>query len=94
MSKDAIVDAVVERIQKRSAVGMKKFGKPMTRDDRTMAEWIDEAIEEALDLAVYLTRVKADSMDLEELKDRAYAEGYDAGQESAKRAWLDGANEG
>ena len=94
MSKDAIVDAVVERIQKRSAAGMKKFGKPMTRDDRTMTEWIDEAIEEALDLAVYLTRVKADLMDLEELKDLASAEdydrGYDAGQESVKSDWKNG----
>lgn len=60
MSDDRIVDEVVGRIQKRSAAGMKKFGKPMTRDDRTTIQWIDDTIEELLDAAVYLTRVKSD----------------------------------
>ena len=60
MTDDPIVDAVVKRIQKRSTAGMKKFGKPMTRDDRTTVEWLDDAIEELLDAAVYLTRVKDD----------------------------------
>lgn len=98
MTDDPIVNQVIERIQKRSAAGMKKYGKSMTRDDRTMTDWIDEAIEEALDLAVYLTRVKADLMDLEELKDLACAEGYehgyDAGQERVKSDWQDGYDEG
>lgn len=60
MSDDAIVDSVIQRIQDRSRAGMVKFGKPMTRTDRTTVQWIDDAIEEALDLAVYLTRVKSD----------------------------------
>jgi hypothetical protein len=32
----------------------------MMRDDVTTVEWIDHAIEEALDFAVYLERLKLD----------------------------------
>ena len=85
---DPIVDMVVERIKVRSVAGMKKFGKPMTRDDKTTAEWIDDAIEEALDLAVYLTRVKSDLDEKkvdkviadQDLYDEGYQEGYADGK--------------
>lgn len=104
MSTDPIVDAVVERIHKRSADGMRKFGKPMTRDDKTTMQWIDDAIEEALDLAVYLTRVKVDMErenssslgDDEETQEYrvAYDEGYEDGVDSCDDRWQDGYDAG
>lgn len=87
---DPIVDLVVERIQERSVAGMKKFGKPMTRDDRTTVEWVDDAIEELLDAAVYLTRVK---FDWDKIWQIGYDEGYDEGYEEGYEEGRDHANE-
>jgi len=60
MTEDPIVAEVIQRMKDRSIAGMKKFGVPMTRPDVTTEEWIDNTIEELLDAAVYLTRVKSD----------------------------------
>jgi hypothetical protein len=49
-------------MQSRSAEGIKKYGVTMMREDVTTVEWIDHAIEEALDMAIYLERVKRDLM--------------------------------
>lgn len=57
---DPIVEAVVLRMQKRSRDGIKKYGCTMEREDISTSEWIDHAIEEALDFAVYLERLKRD----------------------------------
>jgi hypothetical protein len=57
---DSIVEAVMHKMATRSNEGMKKYGVSMEREDITTAGWIDNAIEEALDLAVYLERIKRD----------------------------------
>jgi hypothetical protein len=57
---DPIVDTVRKRLSDRSAEGIRKYGCTMMRDDVTTVEWIDHAIEEALDFAVYLERLKLD----------------------------------
>lgn len=51
---------VAERVATRAAEGMKKYGVTMERTDVSTIGWIDHAIEEALDYAVYLTRLKDD----------------------------------
>jgi hypothetical protein len=57
---DPVVNTVIKRMQDRSAEGIRKYGCTMLRDDLTSVEWIDHAIEEALDFAVYLERLKLD----------------------------------
>jgi len=59
---DSIVEAVMHKMAERSNDGMKKFG--MTLEDQTMSpiEAIDNAIEEALDTAVYLEKAKRELM--------------------------------
>ena len=59
---DPVVDAVVLRMQVRSREGIFKFG--VTLEDQTMSpiEAIDNAIEEALDTAVYLEKAKRELM--------------------------------
>lgn len=57
---DPVVAANIRRLSERSAEGMKKYGTTMMRDDLTSVEWIDHAIEEALDFANYLERLKYD----------------------------------
>ena len=55
-----IAKEVMLLVAKRAKEGMKTFGQTMERDDKDISEWIDDAIEEALDLACYLTRIKKD----------------------------------
>jgi hypothetical protein len=57
---DPIVNAVQMRMHSRSIEGIKKYGTTMLRKDVTTLEWIDHAIEEALDLSIYLERLKYD----------------------------------
>ena len=59
---DPVVEAVVLRMQARSKEGIIKFG--VTLEDQTMSpiEAIDNAIEEALDTAVYLEKAKRELM--------------------------------
>ena len=55
---DPVVATVIQRMSDRSAEGMEKYGCTMMRDDVTTVGWIDHAIEELLDAAVYLERLK------------------------------------
>jgi len=55
---DWIVSQVMKRMSERSIQGIEKYNCTMMREDVSTKEWIDHAIEEALDLAVYLERLK------------------------------------
>lgn len=57
---DPIILSVLEHIKRRSDVGMKKYGVPMTRPDVDTLQWLRHAQEEAMDLVVYLERVISD----------------------------------
>lgn len=54
----AIEDAVIEIIKQRAETGLKKYGVTVERDDLSVFEWIEHAQQEALDLAIYLERLK------------------------------------
>jgi hypothetical protein len=56
----SIVDAVKEDLDRRAAVGLKKYGVGLERTDLKEADWIQHAYEEALDLACYLRRLLED----------------------------------
>lgn len=58
--RDPVIEEVLNKIKDRADEGLKKYGKPMTRDDISTVGWIDHAIEELLDAANYLTRLKRD----------------------------------
>jgi hypothetical protein len=55
---DPIVSAVIRKMYQRSQVGIKKYGTTLERNDLTTEQWIDHAIEEAMDLVLYLTKLK------------------------------------
>ena len=57
---DTNVEAVVEELRRRSAVGVKKYGVDTSRTDLTTLQWLQHAKEEALDFAVYLQRISQD----------------------------------
>ena len=52
---------VCEAIQQRASIGKTKYGTTIERTDLSEKEWLQHAQEEALDLAVYLERLKEES---------------------------------
>jgi len=55
---DSIVDSVVDRFIERASLGKSKYGKTMDRNDLSLEEWLDHAIEESMDHILYLTKIK------------------------------------
>ena len=47
-------------IKDRAKKGYAKYGTTMTRQDLSTRDWLQHALEEALDLAIYLKRVIRD----------------------------------
>jgi len=64
--QDPIVESVVYDLRTRSDVGVKKYGVTLARDDLSLEQWVQHALEEAMDLALYLKRIK---VELEKVKD-------------------------
>ena len=56
--RDSITNRIIELIENRADKGFYTYGVTMDRDDLTAEQWIDHAIEEALDLAIYLMKIK------------------------------------
>jgi len=56
--KDTIVDAVIKQFKQRSKVGIDKYGVTLDRTDLTRLEWLQHAQEEAMDMILYLEKLK------------------------------------
>ena len=56
--KDTIVQSVIEQFKQRSNVGINKYNKTLDRDDLTRLEWLQHAQEEAMDMILYLEKLK------------------------------------
>lgn len=54
---DPIVSAVIRKMYNRSQVGIKKYGT--TLEENNEDDFLNHAIEEAMDLILYLTKVKS-----------------------------------
>jgi hypothetical protein len=54
---DPIVAAVIRKMYQRSQVGIKKYGT--TLEENNEDDFLNHAIEEAMDLILYLTKVKS-----------------------------------
>lgn len=67
MSK--IENIVCAKIKLRAALGKKKYGTTMERDDLTPLDWLKHAQEEAMDLAVYLEKLIQDKLEVNEFLD-------------------------
>ena len=51
-----LTEQVKQRLEERRLVGLQKYGKELTPD--TDIDFLDEAIDEALDLVMYLMALK------------------------------------
>ena len=56
--KDSIVESVIEQFKQRSEVGKIKYGITLDRTDLTRLEWLNHAQQEAMDLILYLEKLK------------------------------------
>jgi hypothetical protein len=57
-NKDTIVFKIAQMLRSRSETGIRKYGTTMDRTDLEIKQWIDHAIEESLDHALYLMKLK------------------------------------
>ena len=55
---DANVQRVTTKMLERARTGLNKYGVTTERTDLTLLEWVTHAQEEAMDLAIYLERIK------------------------------------
>ena len=51
---DSNVEAIREMLLERSQVGIEKYGTTTDRGDLSLRDWLQHALEETLDKAVYL----------------------------------------
>lgn len=58
MKKDTIVESVIHKFKQRSEIGIEKYNKTMDRNDLDIIQWLTHAQEEAMDLALYLEKIK------------------------------------
>lgn len=58
--KDKYVQSVKKKFEERSQTGIKKYNTTLEREDLNLIEWLNHAQEEAMDLTLYLERIKAE----------------------------------
>lgn len=56
--EDTIVLSVMTKFYERSKVGIDKYNTTLDRDDLSPIEWLNHAQDEAMDLCLYLERLK------------------------------------
>ena len=56
--KDTIVESVINQFKQRSEVGINKYGVTLDREDLDRLQWLQHAQEEAMDLILYLEKLK------------------------------------
>ena len=57
-SSDKVIFEVIKKFKYRSEFGIKKYGVTMDRTDLSLSEWVQHALEEAMDLSLYLIKIK------------------------------------
>lgn len=55
---DSVVESIVNQFRDRSSVGIKKYGTTLDRNDLSKLDWIEHAKQEAMDLILYLEKLK------------------------------------
>jgi hypothetical protein len=58
LKTDSIVDSIVDKFIDRSRVGKEKYGVTLDREDWSLDQWIEAAIEEHMDAILYLQKIR------------------------------------
>ena len=56
--KDKIIQSVINKIQRRSEVGFKKYGVTLYDDDQTLDKWLNHIQEELMDAVNYIEKTR------------------------------------
>jgi hypothetical protein len=56
--EDPVVEAVLSKMYDRAKKGMRDYGVSMEDQKKPLVDWLDDAIEESLDRALYLEKIK------------------------------------
>ncbi len=67
MSK--ILDELIKEYESREGRGFLKYGTTMDREDLSLSEWVQHALEEAMDLTLYLKKIKTKLDDTQRFPD-------------------------
>ena len=60
---------LISEFENREQRGFLKYGTTMDRTDLSLSEWVQHALEEAMDLSLYLTKIKQQLNDTQRLSD-------------------------
>jgi len=63
MQKSNLLAQVVAELEARELKGLDTYGTTLDRTDLTRSQWLQHAYEEALDLALYLKKLKIEEDD-------------------------------
>jgi len=55
---DSVVDSIITQFIERSNIGLKKYGTTLDRTDLEVLDWIEHSKQEAMDLILYLEKLK------------------------------------
>ena len=55
---DTILESLLTKFRQRSEVGQRKYNTTLDRKDLSLIEWLNHAQEEAMDLCLYLEKIK------------------------------------
>ena len=58
MSRDIIIDRVIQKFKGRSDVGIKKYGVTLKDDDQPLHVWLTHLQEELMDAVNYIEKAK------------------------------------
>ena len=59
MTRDVIIDRVIEKIKSRSDVGFKKYGVTLKDDDQPLDVWLTHIQEELMDAVNYIEKARS-----------------------------------
>ena len=59
MSRDKIIEQVINKIKSRSDVGYKKYGVTLHEDNQSLNTWLTHIQEELMDAVNYIEKAKA-----------------------------------
>ena len=55
---DSILESLIEKYKERAEIGQKKYNTTLDRTDLSLIDWVNHAQEEAMDLSLYLQKIK------------------------------------
>lgn len=56
---DSVVDSIIDKFIDRANMGSKKYGTNLDREDLSLSDWLEHALQEHMDAILYLQKIKS-----------------------------------